>query len=270
MSRTLKLTLAYDGTAYVGWQRQAEGVSIQGLLEEALARLDGAPVVVHGAGRTDAGVHALGQVASARVATTHDPAVIRRALNAILPGDVRVLGVEEAPDDFHARYSSAGKRYEYRIWQGPVQPPFVRTWSWHLPHRLDIEAMGRAARALEGTHDFSAFQSAGSGVVSAVRTVRRARVERRDPPLGVTGGGDMDDGGGEAAGSLVAVQMEADGFLRHMVRAVVGTLVEVGEGRRPEASLLKLLESRDRGASGPTAPAHGLVLVRVAYPAAPR
>ena len=271
MSRTLKLTLAYDGTAYVGWQRQAEGVSIQGLLEEALGRLDGAPVVVHGAGRTDAGVHALGQVASARVATMHDPAVIRRALNAMLPGDVRVLGVEEAPDDFHARYSAAGKRYEYRIWQGPVQPPFVRAWSWHLPHPLDIEAMGRAARALEGTHDFSAFQSAGGGVVSAVRTVRRACVERRDPPPGVTGGGDDDDdGGGEAAGYLVAVQMEANGFLRHMVRAIAGTLVEVGAGRRPDASLLELLESRDRGASGPTAPAHGLVLVRVVYPAAPR
>jgi tRNA pseudouridine38-40 synthase len=270
MTRTLKMILAYDGTAYVGWQRQAEGVSIQGLLEEALARLEGAPVVIHGAGRTDAGVHALGQVASARVATMHDPAVIRRALNAMLPDDVRVLRVEEAPEHFHARYSAAGKRYEYRIWQGPVQPPFVRSWSWHLPHQLDIEAMGRAARALEGTHDFSAFQSAGSGVVSAVRTVRRARVVRRDPPPGVTGGGDDDDGGSEAAGYLVAVQMEADGFLRHMVRAIVGTLVEVGEGRRTDASLLTLLESRDRGASGPTAPAHGLVLVRVVYPAAPR
>jgi tRNA pseudouridine38-40 synthase len=264
------MILAYDGTAYVGWQRQAEGVSIQGLLEEALARLEGAPVAVHGAGRTDAGVHALGQVASARVTTVHDPAVIRRALNAMLPGDVRVLSVEEAPEDFHARYSAAGKRYEYRIWQGPVQPPFVRTWSWHLPHQLDIDAMGRAARALEGTHDFSAFQSAGGGAVSAVRTVTRARVERRVLPPGVAGGGGDDDGGGDAAGYLVAVQMEADGFLRHMVRAIVGTLVEVGGGRRSEASAPQLLESRDRGASGPTAPAHGLVLVRVDYPAAAR
>jgi tRNA pseudouridine38-40 synthase len=269
MSRTLKLTLAYDGTAYVGWQRQAEGVSIQGLLEEALARFDGTPVAVHGAGRTDAGVHAIGQVASARVATVHDPAVIRRALNAMLPGDVRVLSVEEAPENFHARYSAAGKRYEYRIWQGPVQPPFVRTWSWHLPHQLDIEAMGRAARALEGTHDFSAFQSAGGGVVSAVRTVTRARVERRVLPPGVTGGG-ADADGGEAGGYLVSVQLEANGFLRHMVRAVVGTLVEIGGGRRSEASVPQLLESHDRGASGPTAPAHGLVLVRVDYPAAAR
>jgi tRNA pseudouridine38-40 synthase len=269
MPRVLKLTIAYDGAAYVGWQRQAEGVSVQGLIEEALARLDGAPVAVHGAGRTDAGVHALGQVASARVATAHEPAVIRRALNAMLPGDVRVLAVEEAPDDFHARYGAAGKRYEYRLWQGPVQPPFVRAWSWHVPHRLDVEAMNRAARALEGTHDFSAFQSAGSGVVSAVRTVTRACVERRDLPSGVAGRS-ADDEGDEAGGYLVCVRLEADGFLRHMVRAIVGTLVEVGEGRRPEASLPQLLESRDRGASGPTAPAHGLVLVRVDYPAAPR
>jgi tRNA pseudouridine38-40 synthase len=269
MTRVLKFTIAYDGTAYVGWQRQAEGVSIQGLLEEALARLDGAPVAVHGAGRTDAGVHALGQVASARVATVHDPAVIRRALNAMLPGDVRVLAVEEAPQSFHARYSAAGKRYEYRIWQGPVQPPFVRAWSWHVPHPLDIEAMDRAARTLEGTHDFSAFQSAGGGVVSAVRTVAGARVERRGLPAGVAGG-DEDDEGCGTGGHLVAVELEANGFLRHMVRAVVGTLVEVGEGRRPEASLPQLLESRDRGASGPTAPAHGLVLVRVNYPPAPR
>jgi tRNA pseudouridine38-40 synthase len=269
MTRTLKITLAYEGTAYVGWQRQAEGVSIQGLLEEALARLDGAPVAVHGAGRTDAGVHALGQVASVRVATVHDPAVIQRALNAMLPGDVRVFAVEEAPDDFHARYSAAGKRYEYRVWQGLVQPPFIRAWSWHVPHRLDVEAMNRAARALEGTHDFSAFQSAGSDVVSAVRTVTRARVERRDLPSGVAGGGADDEGGG-AGGFLVCVQLEADGFLRHMVRAGVGTLVEVGDGRRPDASLPRLLESRDRGASGPTAPAHGLVLVGVDYPAATR
>lgn len=264
MTRTLKLTLAYDGTAYVGWQRQAEGVSIQGLLEEALARFDGAPVTVHGAGRTDAGVHALGQVASARVTTAHEPAVIRRALNAVLPGDVRVESVEEAPADFHARYSAIGKCYEYRIWQGAVQPPFVRAWSWHLPLPLDVNAMARAALALEGTHDFSAFQSSGSGVTTAVRTVTRARVERREAPEGLAGGITGDDDG--ARTPLVVVRLDADGFLRHMVRAIAGTLVEVGEGRRDAASLPRLIDGRDRGESGPTAPAHGLVLVRVFYP----
>ena len=267
MDRVLKITLAYDGTAYVGWQRQAEGVSIQGVLEEALARLAGAPVTVHGAGRTDAGVHALGQVASARIATAHEPLVIRRALNAMLPGDIRVLAVEEAVPGFHARYSALGKTYEYRIWQGDVQPPFARVWSWHVPRPLDVDAMDRAVRRLEGRHDFSAFQSAGSRVATAVRTVARAGVEVREPSAETWGDSGAAAGPG---GRLVVVRLEADGFLRHMVRAVVGTLVEVGEGRREEASTAALLESRDRAASGATAPPHGLVLVRVIYPGAGR
>jgi tRNA pseudouridine38-40 synthase len=262
MERVLKLTVAYDGTAYVGWQRQAEGVSIQGVLEEALSRLDGAPVTVHGAGRTDAGVHALGQVASARIATAHEPLVIRRALNAMLPGDIRVLAVEEAVPGFHARYSALGKTYEYRIWQGDVQPPFAKIWSWHLPRPLDVEAMDRAVRRLEGRHDFSAFQSAGGGVTSAVRSVGRAGVEVREPSAETSGEPGQAPG---TRGRLVLVRLEAAGFLRHMVRAVVGTLVEVGEGRREETSLAALLELRDRAAAGPTAPPHGLVLVRVAY-----
>ena len=267
MERVLKLTIAYDGTAYVGWQRQAEGVSIQGLLEDALARLDGAPVIVHGAGRTDAGVHALGQVASARVTTALERLVIGRALNAILPGDVRVVSVENAAPEFHARYSAIGKAYEYRIWQGDVQPPFARTWSWHIPRPIDADAMDRAARRLEGRHDFSAFQSAGSRVATAVRTVARAGVEVREPSAETWGDSGAAAGPG---GRLVVVRLEADGFLRHMVRAVVGTLVEVGEGRREEASTAALLESRDRAASGATAPPHGLVLVRVIYPGAGR
>jgi tRNA pseudouridine38-40 synthase len=269
MDRVLKITLAYDGTAYVGWQRQAEGTSIQSLLEDALARLDGAPVVAHGAGRTDAGVHALGQVASARMAGTHEPMVIRRALNAMLPGDVRVVAVEEAAPGFHARYDALGKTYEYRIWQGVVQPPFARSWSWHIPHPLDVDAMDQAARLLEGTHDFSAFQSTGSRVTSAVRTVTCARAEIRAPSGEVAGGPDPDAVAG-TEDRLIAVRIEADGFLRHMVRAIVGTLVEVGERRRNGASMGALLDSRDRGASGATAPPHGLVLVRVKYPAVGR
>lgn len=264
MSRTLKLTLSYDGTAYVGWQRQGGGVSIQGLLEDALGRLDGARVIVHGAGRTDAGVHAFEQVASARVALTHDPGVVRRALNAILPKDVRVLLVEDAEPGFHARYHAAGKVYEYRIWQGVVQPPFARAWSWHVTWALDVAAMDRAARMLEGRHDFSAFQSSGGGVRSAVRTVASARAGVREPGAEIPG-----EPGGEAAaatrGRLVIVRIEADGFLRHMVRAVVGTLVEVGDARRDAESIASLLASRDRSAAGATAPARGLVLVRVLY-----
>ncbi len=268
MSRTLKLTLAYDGTAYVGWQRQAGGVSIQGLLEDALARLDGARVIVHGAGRTDAGVHAFEQVASARVMLAHAPRVVRRALNAILPSDIRVLLVEDAEPGFHARYHAAWKVYEYRIWQGAVQPPFARAWSWHVPRALDVAEMDRAARMLEGRHDFSAFQSVGGGVKSAVRTVASARAGLREPGAEITG----EPGGDDAAaspGRLVVVRIEADGFLRHMVRAIVGTLVEVGDARRDAESMVSLLASRARSAAGATAPARGLVLVRVLYAGPP-
>jgi tRNA pseudouridine38-40 synthase len=260
MHRVLKITLSYDGTAYVGWQRQAAGLSIQGLLEDALTRLEGAPVTAHGAGRTDAGVHALGQVASARVSVPHDPAVLKRALNGVLPPDVRVIRVEDAPPDFHARYSASGKTYEYRIWQGDVQPPLARTWSWHVPRTLDVAAMDRAARVLEGRHDFSAFQSTGSNAATSIRTVTSCRVRYEAPD---------DLFAGSAGGSLVILRIEADGFLRHMVRAIAGTLVEIGESRRDAGSTGALLASGNRSASGATAPAHGLVLIFVAYAALP-
>lgn len=265
MPRTLKITLAYDGTAYVGWQRQAAGVSIQGLLEDALARLDGAPVTVHGAGRTDAGVHAFGQVASAVVSMPHGLAVIERALNGMLPPDVRVRAVEDAPPEFHARYSASGKAYEYRIWHGDVQPPFARVWSWHLPRALDAGAMDGAARALEGRHDFAAFQSAGGSTTTTVRTVTSARVRAgfRDASARA---GLVDLVGAQDADRLVTLHIQADGFLRHMVRAIAGTLVEIGEGRRDPDSMAELVAGRTRADAGATAPPHGLVLVCVSYP----
>jgi tRNA pseudouridine38-40 synthase len=264
--RTLKITLAYDGTAYIGWQRQARGVSIQGLVEEVLTRIDGAPVTVHGAGRTDAGVHAIGQVASARVSTGLDAPTLRRALNAMLPPDVRVVAAEDEAPGFHARYGAVGKTYEYRIWQGDVQPPFVRAWSWHIPRHLDVAAMDEAARAIEGTHDFTVFQSRRGSVRTAVRTVTSARVRAAEPRHATAADPLQWWASGPGSRAWLVVTVEANGFLRHMVRAIVGTLVDVGNGRREAGSLAALLDSRDRVASGPTAPAHGLILVRVAYP----
>ena len=245
--RTLKLTLAYDGTRFVGWQRQAQGLSIQGLVEEALARLEGAPVTVHGAGRTDAGVHALGQVASAEIKAAHAVEVIVRALNANLPPEIRVTCVEEAAPGFHARFSARAKTYRYVIRNAAILSPFERAYAWHIPDALDRDAMQEAAAALVGTHDFSAFRSAGSEVTSTTRTMTRAGFARQDDP------------------GLLTFEITGDGFLRHMVRAIVGTLVETGRGQRPASSMSVLLAGRGRTEAGATAPPHGLFLVRVDY-----
>lgn len=246
--RNLKLTLAYDGTEFVGWQRQAAGVSIQGLLEDALKPFEGEPVTVHGAGRTDAGVHALAQVASVRLTATIEPATLARALNAVLPAAVRVLDVEEVPDDFHARFSATGKTYEYRIVNAPFVSPFLYRYVWHIGPRLDVAAMGAAAEPLRGRHDFSAFQGAGSDVHTSERTVHRIEWD-----------------GDSAPDRPLVFRIAGDGFLRHMVRNVVGTLVEVGLGRWPAAAVTEILASRDRSRAGTTAPPHGLFLVRVLY-----
>jgi tRNA pseudouridine38-40 synthase len=245
--RTLKLTLAYDGTPFVGWQRQAQGVSIQGLLEEALARLDGAPVTVHGAGRTDAGVHALGQVASARLTASHPVEVIARALNACLPPEVRVTGVEEAAEDFHARFSARAKTYRYMIRNAPTASPFERAYVWHVSDTLDRDAMREAAAVLVGTHDFAAFRSVGGDVNTTTRTITASGFAQQDDP------------------GLLAYEISGDGFLRHMVRAIVGTLVETGRGQRPASSMAAVLAGANRAAAGATAPPQGLFLVRVVY-----
>jgi tRNA pseudouridine38-40 synthase len=243
--RTLKLTLAYDGTRFVGWQRQSEGESIQGLLEDALARFEGAPVSVNGAGRTDAGVHALGQVASVRLTSTHDPATLVRGLNAQLPQDIRILAVDERDERFHARFSARSKTYRYQIRNAPIASPFERAYVWHLAEPLALQAMSRAADLLVGTHDFAAFRSAGSDVSTTVRTVTRS-------------------GWHEVSGRLT-YEIAGDGFLRHMVRAVVGTLVEIGRGWRQPEEISGLLQGGTRAQAGATAPPHGLYLVAVDY-----
>jgi tRNA pseudouridine38-40 synthase len=250
--RILKLIIEYDGTDYVGWQRQPVGRSIQGLLEDALAAFEGGPVTVHGAGRTDAGVHALGQVASVAVTATHDTDAFQRGLNAVLPLDVRVTDVTDAPAGFHARFSAVAKTYEYRIVNASFVSAFQHRFAWHVAGRLDAGKMRAAAATLAGTHDFAAFQGAGTAVHSTVRTIHRIAVR---------------DGGG--FDRPLVVEVEGDGFLRHMVRNIAGTLVEVGFGRWPVDRVFAILESRDRMLAGPTAPPAGLFLVEVRYSAHP-
>lgn len=245
--RTVKLTIAYDGTDYVGWQRQASGESIQGLLEDALARIEGTPVAVHGAGRTDAGVHAEGQVASAQMATGLDDETLARALNANLPPAVRVMDVQRAADDFHARFSAIAKVYEYRIWNGPAVPPFVNRYVWHVPQPLEMPLLDEATRAIPGEHDFVAFQGAGSATHTTVRRILSAEWRR------------------SAAEPLVTFEISGEGFLRHMVRSLAGTLVEIGLKRRPVGDMARLLSEPSRADAGRTAPPCGLFLVRVLY-----
>jgi tRNA pseudouridine38-40 synthase len=249
-NRTLKLTLQYDGTDFVGWQRQASGTSVQGLLEDALRPIEGAAVTVHGAGRTDAGVHALGQVCSFSLNASIDAAALARALNAVLPLDVRVSQSEVVPDDFHARFSATGKIYDYRIVSAPFVSPFVRRYVWHVVQRLDQSAMRQAAAVLVGEHDFAAFQAAGTGVHNSIRMIRR---------IEWSGAGSSED--------PLVVRLEGDGFLRHMVRNVVGTVVEIGTGRRPVDAMAGILASRTRARAGATAPASGLFLRQVLYSA---
>jgi tRNA pseudouridine38-40 synthase len=246
--RNLKITLQYDGTNYVGWQRQAAGVSIQGLLEEALAPIEGGRVTVHGAGRTDAGVHALAQVATVGLEASIEPPTLTRALNAVLPADVRVLSVQEVEPQFHARFSAVGKVYDYRIVNAPMVSSFLYRYVWHLAQPLDLGAMRDGSKLLVGAHDFTAFQGAGSAVASTERVVRA--IEWED-------GGEYD--------SPLVMRIEAQGFLRYMVRNIVGTLVEVGAGRWPPSRVADILASGDRTQAGPTAPPQGLFLVRVDY-----
>ena len=269
-ARVLKLTIEYDGTAYVGWQRQPEGVSIQGLLEDALAAFEGGPVTVHGAGRTDAGVHALGQVASVRMRAAHDVATLQRALNAVLPLDVRVVAVEDAAPDFHARYDAIAKTYEYRLVNAPYASAFEHRYVWHVPGALDVDAMRAGALALVGRHDFAAFRALGGDAATTERTIFALDLETGSGPNPVAGVAlrpekrTPSDRGLTPAGPLT-LRVVGDGFLRHMVRTIAGTLVDVGLGRWPADHVARILAGRDRAAAGRAAPATGLFLVSVDY-----
>jgi tRNA pseudouridine38-40 synthase len=247
-ARTLRLTVAYDGTHYAGWQRQENGLSVQQVLEEALQPFSGVEeprLSLMGASRTDAGVHARGQVASVRVDFDTAADAVLRGLNIRLPADVRVIDVADAPREFHARFDAKGKRYRYRIATSDVLSPFARWFVWHLPYRFDVAAMQQAAAVLVGRHDFTSFQARGASALDAIRTIERVEVARADDEIHVV--------------------VEGTGFVRHMVRIMVGSLLEVGSARRPVEWLAQALDAREREAAGPTAPASGLTLEHVRY-----
>ena len=241
----LKLTVEYDGTHYHGWQLQPNCASIQAVLERAVATLFGTPTRVTGAGRTDAGVHALGQVVSFYAGKDFTPHRIRRGLNALTPEDISIRDVEVVADSFDPRRDARSRVYEYHIFNRPTPSPFYLKRAWHVHEPLDIEAMRRAIPCLAGEHDFSSFRAAGCDAAHAVRKVYRTGLDAR--------------------GALLVYTVEATAFLRHMVRNIVGTLVEVGRGERSPESVSELLQARDRTQAGDTAPAHGLYLVEVKY-----
>lgn len=240
-----KLTLEYDGAAYAGWQRQPGQPTVQAALEDALRRITQTAIAVVGAGRTDAGVHALGQVASFHSEKGLSPDEWTRALNGVLPDDISVRSTEIIHGEFHARYSATGKLYEYRILNRRERSALERHRAWHLYGPLDLDAMRDAATHLIGRHDFSSFQGHPTDTKDPACEVRRLDISRR--------------------GDIVRIEVQADRFLKQMVRAIVGTLVEVGQGKRHAQSLAALLDAGDRRQAGQTAPAHGLYLVRVDY-----
>lgn len=247
MSSRFRLTLEYDGAGFQGWQAQSgDRRTVQGVLESAVARITGEQTRVQGSGRTDAGVHAEGQVASVRLETPMPAERLRQALNGVLPPDLVVLALRPVPEDFDPRRSARSKLYRYALWNGPCRSPLRAARSLWLQQPLDLGAMREAAAALLGTHDFRSFQAAGSSVTTTIRALLRIEIRG-------------------ASGAAVDLDFEGTGFLRHMVRNLVGTLVEVGTGRRAAADMAALLAARDRSRAGRTAPAHGLTLVRVRY-----
>jgi tRNA pseudouridine38-40 synthase len=244
-----KLTIAYDGSGYQGWQLQKIGTGVQQKLEEALAKLFPSHPQVHSSSRTDTGVHALGMVAHfeiPRLERKLSPAKLSLALNAWLPKDIRVLAASRAPKEFHARFSATGKQYRYLVWNHAAMNPLLRLCAWHVPRRLDIGAMRRALPLLIGKHDFQSFAAnPGYAKESTVRRLSRCELKR--------------------SGHLLTFILEADGFLYKMCRGIVGTLVQIGLGKFRSDEVVRMLQRKDRRATGMSAPAHGLVLWKVSY-----
>jgi tRNA pseudouridine38-40 synthase len=244
--KNIKMVLQYDGTRYHGWQRQKGAPTIQGILEDRIQRIIGESVTVIASGRTDAGVHALHQVCHFLTRSNLHPDSLRKGLNALIPPDIRVEKAEYARPGFHARYSVRSKTYEYRILNRPDPDLFLRLYTWHVPFRLDLIKMKECLSLLRGKHDFSSFKSSGSGNMNPVREMILAELQASEQ-------------------GLLRFVFEADGFLRHMVRNIVGTAVDVGKGRISVEDFEDIFRSRDRQKAGIKAPPLGLFLTMVRY-----
>ncbi|KJR99376.1 MAG: pseudouridine synthase [Desulfobulbaceae bacterium BRH_c16a] len=250
--RTIKLLVGYDGTGYSGWQRQKHDSTIQGEIESRLAVMTTEEIVLHGAGRTDAGVHAEGMVAHFRTCSKVSCEAIVRGLNAMLPGAIRIYGAEEADPSFHSRFSASGKQYQYSVFTGRIHPPQLRLYTLHVTSPLNFHALHDCLKLLEGTHDFSSFENSGSRDKDdcygrgAIRTIYEAAIH-------------------EKTRELFVFQFTGDGFLRNMIRNLVGTLLDAGRGKITPEGFAGILQAKDRTMAGPTAPAHGLQLNKVLY-----
>ena len=244
--KTFKLVIEYDGTDFHGWQRQVRDRTVQETIEKALARMTREQISLIGSGRTDAGVHARAQTASFQTASRLEADVFLNGLNSLLPGDVRIHACKQMPLGFHARFDVTGKRYRYRILNRPIASAIDRRFYWHIQKTLDVGQMQAAAAAMVGTHDFKAFEGAGSPRAHTVRTVTESILQKKEN------------------GNLT-YDIQANGFLRFMVRNIVGTLVEVGLGKRPAEEMRTILESKSRDRAGATAPPQGLFLMEVNY-----
>ncbi|MFH0844182.1 MAG: tRNA pseudouridine(38-40) synthase TruA [Pseudomonadota bacterium] len=244
--KNIRLILEYDGTRYSGWQRQKGMPTIQEMLEGALHRIIQEPVTVMASGRTDAGVHALHQVCHFITRSNLDPGALKRGLNSLLPDDIHIKEAGYCPLDFHSRFSVKSKTYEYRILNRIEQDVFLRSYVWHIRTKLDLNGLQRCCQILLGRHDFSSFRSSGSGNINPVREMMRAQLELTEQ-------------------GILHFIFEADGFLRHMVRNIVGTLVEVGRGKRDFEEFKRILASKDRRKAGQKAPPQGLFLTDVRY-----
>jgi len=247
--RFLKLTISYDGSRYAGWQIQPNALTIQQTLETAWQKITQEKIRLTSSGRTDAGVHALAQIVGLKTESKLQCDVLCRALNTILPNDIAVHTVTKAPEGFHPIRDAIGKRYRYQIVDGPVPEVFARQYAWQVFQKIDDQAMHEAAQALLGKHDFTSFEATGSDRVTSIRTIHDIFVKRQT----------------DAGGERIVFEVAGDGFLYNMVRIIVGTLVEIGRGRRDSASLLEIISAQDRKQAGITAPPQGLFLVSVDY-----